>query len=650
MTKKLLTILLIITTIILTAPFASPKSVEAASFGFVQSTVTADASDLIMNMTVTAGNLLVVSCKWEGSSGGTGMTVTDGISSFALGTLRNASNDMHAQMGYMLSANGGDRTYTVAINGTETFVACALAEFTVSGIVAFDTQATNSALSGTALSSSDITLAGTQAGLVVGWSGIYATGSFSSVNINGTAADGVITPHNYTSMSYSLINSGTMDADFTSSIDTTWTANIIAFKSTDISQSHFRFRNDDGSESTATWLAGEDTNIIHPSLTAARLRLQASTTLDMSPVNYQLEYKLSTDNWWTVATTSAKQYATTSYIGKGTFTSGAASLSIPFYTNYAPGDVAILCATTDQQNMTTPTGWTEISGSPQGVGTANIPTSVRLEAYYKVVQAVEANVTFADVGAFHAAQIYGFRGVSTTTPIQTSAGSVESASTTAMSWPSVTTTTTGTSILMCAAMNDDETDTTNSSSQANTNLTGLWEAHDQVVTTGTGGGLVTLVASSSVARAIGNTTSTGDLSGRHGYITVALNPIIRKFSLNASANITDAGENTTAQLSVPGGKSFTAGRIHDSKNPSDGVDIASDRYSEFEWSLISTAAVSDGEIYNWRMTASGTPFTTYTVNPTWTIGTPAAGAQPNNPAIMNVRSQINVQGGVRVGN
>lgn len=75
-------------------------------------------------------------------------------------------------------------------------------------------------------------------------------------------------------------------------------------------------------------------------------------------------------------------------------------------------------------------------------------------------------------------------------------------------------------------------------------------------------------------------------------------------TLAASSQITASGENTTAQLTAPSGKStsdFDAGRIQDDENPADSVTISSDGYTELEWSLVANAAAVDSGVYQFRV-------------------------------------------------
>jgi len=63
----------------------------------------------------------------------------------------------------------------------------------------------------------------------------------------------------------------------------------------------FRFRNDDGSESAATWAAAQDTNIEAPRLAPRRLRTLTNVTNDPPTVQRLSQYrKVGTENWRTL--------------------------------------------------------------------------------------------------------------------------------------------------------------------------------------------------------------------------------------------------------------------------------------------------------------------------------------------------------------
>lgn len=111
----------------------------------------------------------------------------------------------------------------------------------------------------------------------------------------------------------------------------------------------------------------------------------------------------------------------------------------------------------------------------------------------------------------------------------------------------------------------------------------------------------------------------------------------------ASANIAASGENTTAQLTAPAGKTsganFQAGRMQDDENPTDAIDLAADKYTELEWSLQAVTGVAlNTEVYEFRVTLNGIPMDTYTVTPTWTI---SAGATATFTKVIQVRQAVN---------
>lgn len=66
-----------------------------------------------------------------------------------------------------------------------------------------------------------------------------------------------------------------------------------------IEQEGFRWRDDNGSETSASWLAAQDTNISRVKDTNTRLRVLLNASGNPDPYKYQLESKLSTDSTWT---------------------------------------------------------------------------------------------------------------------------------------------------------------------------------------------------------------------------------------------------------------------------------------------------------------------------------------------------------------
>lgn len=64
-----------------------------------------------------------------------------------------------------------------------------------------------------------------------------------------------------------------------------------------LEQESFRWRADDGSETTATWLDVQDANIIKPITDPKRIRIIVNTTNDAPAKNYRLEYRKGSGSW-----------------------------------------------------------------------------------------------------------------------------------------------------------------------------------------------------------------------------------------------------------------------------------------------------------------------------------------------------------------
>jgi len=65
-----------------------------------------------------------------------------------------------------------------------------------------------------------------------------------------------------------------------------------------LDQKRFRFRNDDGSETAATWAAAENADVTIPALTPKRLRMQVAATGDPAAKSFKLQYRKVGDGTW----------------------------------------------------------------------------------------------------------------------------------------------------------------------------------------------------------------------------------------------------------------------------------------------------------------------------------------------------------------
>ena len=100
--------------------------------------------------------------------------------------------------------------------------------------------------------------------------------------------------------------------------------------------------------------------------------------------------------------------------------------------------------------------------------------------------------------------------------------------------------------------------------------------------------------------------------------------ILPDITLASSPNISAGGvDSTTAQLIPPTGKSsvtdFTIGKIQDDINPTQIIDIANDDYTELEWSIHVAPHITQGTVFEFRVTKSGIAFDNYSTIPVLVI-------------------------------
>lgn len=233
------------------------------------------------------------------------------------------------------------------------------------------------------------------------------------------------------------------------------------------------------------------------------------------------------------------------YVGKSAFASGTGSLSVAAVSGCAANDLLIMVVHSANQTITTPSGWTEVTGSPQSTGTAGAAGGVRIGVFYFVLDGADTADPVADSGSVTCAIKFAFRGVDIVAPFNATAGSTQSA-TTSMSWPGLTTTVNDCMLVLCCAQDTDATSTATSGALTNAGLTSITERHDQTVTSGAGGGVVVNTGLRATAGTVASSTSTGSTSVTHAYVTLALKPYVAPVNIDAELVITDAADALTA--------------------------------------------------------------------------------------------------------
>jgi len=216
--------------------------------------------------------------------------------------------------------------------------------------------------------------------------------------------------------------------------------------------------------------------------------------------------------------------AVPTYVNQGVFTAGTGALSVPVPTGYADEDILVLLVSSANETISTPGGWTEVTNSPQGTGTAGSAGGIRLAAFWKLVSGSQSAVSVPDSGSVTTGQMFLFRGIDNAGPINITAGSVNTPASTSWSCPAVTTTISNCLILLCLGQDRDANSTTSLTASSNANLASLTKRADETVNAGAGGGLGLYTGSKIVAGDTGVTSVTSTATTTAAFITIALAP------------------------------------------------------------------------------------------------------------------------------
>jgi len=236
----------------------------------------------------------------------------------------------------------------------------------------------------------------------------------------------------------------------------------------------------------------------------------------------------------------------------GDFISGTGALTVTLPTGWQEDDLFLLFVETANQAVSTPTGWTELSSSPQGTGTAGGTTATRITAYYKYATSSESSVSVADPGDHAGAFILALYNVDQTTPFDVMSGDTASSST-FVTFPSVTTTIDKCLILNAIGSMVDVA-TPRISNLVNANLLELTELVDVSTTQGNGGGLAVASGLKVAAGSTGGTTATLATTSVQGRLTIAVRPYVAPSGYDLVANGTSfsvGGQSTILKRGIP---------------------------------------------------------------------------------------------------
>lgn len=214
---------------------------------------------------------------------------------------------------------------------------------------------------------------------------------------------------------------------------------------------------------------------------------------------------------------------TVSFIDAGTFAESTGAVTVAPPESYINNDLLVLVVASVNQAITTPSGWTQVTNSPQGTGTAAAVQSIRIGVFTKIASGAQASVTVADTGNLTMGQMFCFRKVDQTTPIETTSGSVLATAGTTHTLPAVTTSTNNAMIAHCTGIGRDAATTVNYSTATNANLTNLTLRASRTTSTASGGGIGMVTGTKTTAGATG-TTSVTTQSSKGAFVTIAIKP------------------------------------------------------------------------------------------------------------------------------
>lgn len=224
------------------------------------------------------------------------------------------------------------------------------------------------------------------------------------------------------------------------------------------------------------------------------------------------------------------------YVAIGTVASGGASGIAPgLPTGWAEHDLFLLFVESANEAATvaSPAGWTEVTGSPQGTGTAGGSSSTRLTVFWKRATASESAPSIPIVSEDHfIGCVLALRGVTRIQdPFDVISGAVEASSTTTGTIPGMTTTVTNAWVIIGAAyhQNLNLVPPLRFCDVVNANLSSISVKTDSTYAVGNGGGLAIATSLKAAAGATGDTTvewnqASTPTAGFHGMMMLAIIP------------------------------------------------------------------------------------------------------------------------------
>jgi len=236
-------------------------------------------------------------------------------------------------------------------------------------------------------------------------------------------------------------------------------------------------------------------------------------------------HTLTRSNYITVAQPPAP-----TFVAAGTVASGTGAITPALPAGRQSNDILLLFLETANQaiSIANQNGgtWTQVTNSPQSVGTAGGSNGTRLTVFWSRYNGTQGAPTTSDSGNHQLGRIIALRGAATSgDPCNITAGNIESTVDTSGAIAGATTTVVNTLVVAAIATAlPDASGTANFSAWANGDLTSVTERTDNTVTAGNGGGLGLATGVKVTAGAYGNTTVTCATASTKAMMSIAIKP------------------------------------------------------------------------------------------------------------------------------
>lgn len=607
----------------------------------------------------TAGNGAIVAIGHYGNSPARQVTALSVGGTAGTLVVRRDNSDIGAEIWVVENMTGGNRTVSMDLDtGTGQYITYSVIE-----VDNLDTSPADQVGTGgptnSAAPSATTAAAGDQADEL--FVAVYYDGT-------GVVQSTITPPSGYTAMHAELdgssfvgsgaaykisssANSAAETAAFSLTSAVTWDTAIAGFRlvtggAATADQEGFRFRNDDGSETSATWAASQDTDKTAPLSANLRLRLLIDGTNDLASAAYTLRYQKNGSGGYVavpVGATVPEVYGTATYGAIGTGANGSTTVAPTYPTGITAGQYLVLVVTsgsTGDATPATPSGWTFLATGASTDGTYGVDAGPRrVTAFGKEATGSESGTVTVSItgGGTCRGTITRFTKAGSGSWVIEAQGANDSTSGTGVSMTFASMNfNTGDAVLVATGQRVDSATQASQSltasgvtfgTRTNRAATAVTTGNDHRHTVDT----FAAISSTSDVDAAPTWAYTASADASAGGVIVRLREytaaIVNEVYVATSANVTAGGEATTAQLSAPSGKStsdFVTGRMWDNENGTDSIDITADDYTELEWCLQAQSPAVNTDYFDFRVYAGGSALASYTVTPRWTLGTGGA--------------------------